>query len=112
MSTRIVGRDLARRHRVLEPARRRFVPVVLALGVVAGLGVAALRIDLIRVRYGLADALAEEKALLEERRAALALLRERRDPAQLARLARERGFVRPARIVDLSRAPRDSGQRP
>jgi hypothetical protein len=97
----LVGRDLAR-SRVLERGRRRLFPFALAGLVIAALGVAALRIDLIRMRYGLADAMAEERALLEQRRVALLELRRQRDPARLTDLARRRGFERPARIVDLS----------
>jgi hypothetical protein len=96
----MVGRDLAR-SRVLERGRRRLLPFALAGLVIAALGVAALRIDLIRMRYGLADAMAEEKALLEQRRVALLELRRQRDPGRLTDLARRRGFERPARIVDL-----------
>ena len=52
--------------RQTEPAqKRRWLPLALAGFLLAGLAVAALRVDLIRVRYGLADAVREEKALLE-----------------------------------------------
>ena len=45
-----------------------------------------------------------ERALLEERRAVLAKVRELREPSRLAKLAAERGFVRPERIRTLSAA--------
>ncbi len=67
--------------------------VALALGV--ALGVAALRIDLIRTRYALADAMEREASLLAEQRELIARQRQLRDPTVLARLAQERGF-RPA----------------
>ncbi len=92
----------------------RWAPLAIALGLLAALSVAALRVDLIRSRYGLAEALEREKALLEQRRVALANVRTRRDPGRLARLAEKRGFVRPARIVDLPVAPPTpaAGERP
>lgn len=102
----LVGSDLAR-PRALGPRRRRLLPVALAVALLAALTVAALRIDLIRVRYGLGDALRQEKALLEEHRQALARLRALRDPARLGRLAADRGLGRPDRLIELpARAPR------
>ena len=83
----------------------RWAPLAIALSLLAALAVAALRVDLIRSSYGLAEALEREKALLEERRVALADMRTLRDPGRLARIAEQRGFVRPARIVDLPVAP-------
>jgi hypothetical protein len=100
------GRERARLH-----GWRRLLPLALAGFLLAALAVAALRIDLIRVRYGLADALREEKTLVEEQRQALAALRTLRDPARLGRLAAERGLGRPARIIDLTSDPR-AGARP
>jgi hypothetical protein len=95
-----------------EPAeKRRWLPLAITGLLLTGLAVAALRIDLIRVRYGLADAVREEKALLEERRQALARMRTLRDPLRLARLAADRGLSRPERIVDLPAAP-ERGTRP
>jgi hypothetical protein len=76
-------------------------PAALSIAVLAALGVAALRVDLIRVRYGLADAVRQERALLEERRAVLAQVRALREPSRLAKLAKQRGFVRPERIRTL-----------
>jgi hypothetical protein len=83
----------------------RWAPVAIAACLLAALSVAALRVDLIRLRYGLARALERERALLEERRDLLATMGGLRDPSRLARAAQERGFVRPKRIVDLPQAP-------
>lgn len=96
----LVGRDLAPA-RWLVPRERRTLPLLVAGVVLAALALAALRIDLIRVRYGLAEAVSEQKALLEERRTLVARVRTLRDPARLARLARERGFVQPERVIEL-----------
>ena len=98
--------------RQTEPAeKRRWLPLAIAGCLLAGLAVAALRVDLIRVRYGLADAVHEEKALLEKKRQALARVLTLRDPLRLARLAADRGLARPERIVDLPAAS-EQGTRP
>lgn len=93
----LVGRTLSR-GRPMSRSARRAVTLLLATALIAALGVAALRIDLIRVRYGLASAVREEKALLQERREAVARVRALRDPTRLQEIARERGFVRPSLI--------------
>ena len=100
-NAQLIGRDLARM-RVLVPRRRRFAPLALLGTMLAALGLAALRIDLIRVRYGLAEAVREEKGLLEEHRAVRARLGTLRDPTRLARLAAELQLARPERVVELS----------
>ena len=97
----LVGRDITTAS-ALPRAMRRIVPAAITIAVVAALGVAALRVDLIRVRYGLADAVRQERALLDERRAVLAEVRALREPSRLAKLAKERGFVRPERIRTLT----------
>lgn len=107
----LVGRDMARRDRVAG-RRIRVNPALLAVALAVALAIAALRIDLIRVRYGLAEALGQEKALLEERREAVARLRELRDPARLARLAGEYDLTRAALIVDLPPLPAVGGAPP
>ena len=89
------------RARSAVAARPRGTALAIGIAVLAALGVAALRSDGIHVRYGLADAVRQERELLEERRVAVARLRALRDPARLALLAREQGFVRPARIRTL-----------
>ena len=55
------GRDFAQR-RAARPALSRALPALLAGVVLAALALAALRVDLIRVRYGLGQAMREEKA--------------------------------------------------
>ena len=68
---------------------------LLVLALLVALGVASLRIDLIRIRYALARATADETRLIEEQHALIVKKLEGRDPTELATLARERGF-RPA----------------
>jgi hypothetical protein len=96
----LVGRDLAR-VRFAGRGPSRLLPVLLVGGLAAGLSLAALRIDNLRLGYALGEALQDEKALLEERRVVSARLEELRNPARLAKLARERGLARAARIIEL-----------
>ncbi len=79
----------------------RGLPVLLVGGLLAGLSLAALRIDILRLGYAVADAVAEEKALLEERGSLTARVQALRDPARLASLAQERGLARPTRVIEL-----------
>ncbi len=77
------------------PARAQRLLPLLVLALIAALGVSALRIDLIRVRYAMASALVEEEALISEQRRLIVRRRQLRDPFKLAVEARARGF-RPA----------------
>jgi hypothetical protein len=74
---------------------------LLVVALVAALGVAALRIDLIRARYAVAAAMEMEQALLEEQRALIVRKRQMRDPVELAVQARARGFRPPSRVFSL-----------
>jgi hypothetical protein len=85
-----IGADLAH---LGERAPARTVVPLLSLALLVALGVAALRIDLIRTRYALAEAMAEERRLIEEQRTLTVDLRRLRDPAVLAGLGHARGFV-------------------
>ena len=78
------------------------LPFFLICGaLIAALGVGALRIDLIRTRYAMASALAEEKALIAEQRRLIVRRRQLRDPVELAVQARARGFQPAAGILSL-----------
>ena len=70
---------------------RRLLPL-LALALIAALGISALRIDLIRTRYAMASVMAEEQLLIEEQRNLIVRRRQLRDPVELAVQARARGF--------------------
>jgi hypothetical protein len=100
----LVGRDLA----APAPARhaRAFGPVVVAAALLAGLAVAAIRNEQLRLRYELTAAMQQERDLLQQRRALTARVLALRDPDRLARLARQRGFVRPAHVRELAGDPR------
>ncbi len=94
-----VGRDMTADNR--SRRSRQLVPALVIGCLIAGLGIAWLRVDLIRVRYGLADALHQLKLLLELLREIRARLRALRDPTRLAQLAKRYGLARPVRIIDL-----------
>lgn len=83
------------------PLRARVLLPILLTALLVSLGIASLRIDLLRVRYALAAATLEEQRLLDESRTLTAQVRRLRDPYHLALQARELGFVRPARLIDL-----------
>jgi len=83
------------------PRRIRQLLPLLILALIAALGVSALRIDLIRTRYAMADALAQEKALIAEQRDLIVRRRQLRDPVELATQARARGFRPPAQMLTL-----------
>ncbi len=99
----LAGEDGSRHTRKLLP--------LLALALIAALGVAVLRIDLIRIRYAMASVVERETELLEEQRALTVRRRQLRDPTELAVQARARGF-RPPRQVFVLREPRPEGALP
>lgn len=107
----LVGRDLARM-RGGAGSRARGLPVLLIGGLLAGLSLAALRIDILRLGYAVADAVAEEKALMEERGALTARVQALRDPARLAGLAPARGLARPTRVIELQQTDVVAGSQP
>jgi len=107
----LIGRDIAGTPLRSRP-RSRLFPVALVGALIAALCLAALRVDLIRQRYDLAEAMKTEKQLLERKRLLTAQSRRLRDPARLSRLAAERGFVRPDRLIDIEPVDVAAGPRP
>lgn len=107
----LVGRDLARVRLSPGPAPRPLAALLIG-ALIAGMGLAALRIDILRLRYALAEAVESEKTLLENQRVWTAKKESLRDPARLLELARERGFERPTRVIDLAPVQVASGRRP
>jgi len=90
-----IGVDFARL--TTAPRSRTWLPL-LVLALAVALGIAALRIDLIRTRYALMDTMKQEQMLIEAQRALIVDKLRLRDPAALATLAEARGY-RPAEIV-------------
>ncbi len=95
-----IGRDLSRRHRRMHRERRRVAPLVVG-ALLAALTLAAVRIEVIRLRYDLADAVSEEKALLEQHRALTFEVRALRNPIRLSEFAERMGLGQPARVVEI-----------
>lgn len=99
----LVGRDFGRPRRTARRASRSrsgWLPV-LAACLVAALGLAALRVHVLRLRYELGEIVREETQLLERQRAATVAVRELRDPRRLRRLADELGLGPPERVITL-----------
>lgn len=94
----LIGLDVSGRRRT---ARLRVGWPVVVVALLLALGLTALRIDLIRMRYALANALESEQALLEQQRMLTVEMRTLRDPSGLASRARELGFVHPERVIHL-----------
>jgi hypothetical protein len=100
----VAGRDVS----TPAPPRRRFAwPRPAALGTVAAgavcaaLLLVALRMDSIRLRYALADAVRVEQELLDQQRRLTVQVRHLRDPRRLEALAGELGLAPAACLIDL-----------
>ena len=87
---------------------RQMLPA-LAATVIVALGMAALRVDLIRARYETGMDYSMEPRLSREIARLTARMRELRDPAHLGELADRLGFLPPERLIDL---PLNSKQDP
>lgn len=99
------GRDELRRDwsTPRRRARRRLAWAPLfAVAVVSLLGLAALRVSILRTRYALGAALQHETELRTRERSAAVASREQRDPHKLRELATRLGFARPERVIDLA----------
>jgi len=77
------------------------IPALFAAVIVA-LGMAALRIDLIRARYETGKGYTEERRLNQKIAGLTARMRELRDPVDLGQVARQRGFIPPELLIDLA----------
>ena len=99
----LVGRDFARVRAIGRLSTRRIAWLV-SVAFACALGLAALRIDILRVRYALGEAIAEEKALVQQQRQQIAALEGLRHPSRLVDLAHERGFAPPEHMIDLRSA--------
>jgi hypothetical protein len=97
----LVGRDLAESPRRARSRARLRLPIALG-AIVAALLLVTLRVEILRLRYALAEVAGQEEELLERSRQATVRVRELRDPARLRKLATERGFGRPERVIALA----------
>jgi hypothetical protein len=96
----LVGRDFADPPRRVRSRARLRLPIAVGT-LLAALLLVTLRVHILRVRYALAEVASQEEALLEQKRQMTVRVRELRDPARLRRLAAERGFGRPERVLTL-----------
>ncbi|MCH8890771.1 MAG: hypothetical protein IH827_06820 [Myxococcales bacterium] len=105
----LIGRDLA-----IDAPRSRLpiwlIPGIAVGGVFAALAIAHVRVELIGQGYKRYSAVERLQALEEEKRNLTAHVRELRDPARLAKLAREMGLSRPDHVIAL--APPGNEPRP
>ena len=111
MSRKLQPRDARGRRRRRERRRRLLVAAGIAGALVAALALASLRLEIFRLRYALAEAVAVEQELLERRRALVVEVARLRDPRRLRRIARERGFGLPERVIQLEASGAPSTQR-
>lgn len=104
--TRIAAPSLLMRRegpgsRWVGPRLRRLLPALLVGALLAALALAALRVDGIRVRYALGEAMRQEQTLLDERARLTADVRALRDPSRLAGFATRMGFEHPEHVVEV-----------
>ena len=96
----LIGIDMAPASRPFR-RRTRLAAPVLALVIGTALGLAVLRIDVIRTGYALTETHREEQQLREDLRSLTVSMRRLRAPSILTEHARELGFVRPQHVIEL-----------
>jgi hypothetical protein len=101
----LIGRDLASRP---SPAKRRSLAPLVIAALVCAFCLVALRTDIVRMRYALGKELSHERALLETQRKLTIEAEHLRNAARIGERARELGFARPERIIDLPAVPEPS----
>ena len=100
----VTGRDVSSSEpprRILPGIRPAALSVVATGAVCAALLLVALRMDSVRLRYALADAVRAEQELLDEQRSLTVEVRQLRDPRRLEGLGRELGLAPAACTIDL-----------
>jgi hypothetical protein len=105
----LVGRDFARVRAPGRPSAHRIAWLV-GVAFACALALAALRIDILRVRYALGEAIREEKALVQEQRQQTAVLEGLRNPSRLVDAAQRLGLAPPERVIDLRAGSRRAGE--
>jgi hypothetical protein len=98
----------------LTRPRSSSIGAILAAILAGALFLVVLRTELLHLRYAVADAVAEEQKLSEQKRSLTVAMRQLRDPGLLNRRARELGFGQPERVIELSADPslRPASRRP
>jgi hypothetical protein len=108
----LVGVDFARVRVSGRSRRRLWLPAVLLGALVAAMGLAQLRLEILRLRYALGDATVELQALREERSRLSARLEGLRSPERLTKLARAHGLAPATRVIELDAPVSAPGPRP
>ena len=101
----VTGRDVSKAEpprRWLPGIRPASLGVVAAGAVCAALLLVALRMDSVRLRYALADAVRAEQELLDEQRSLTVEVRQLRDPRRLEGIGRELGLAPADCTIDLN----------
>jgi hypothetical protein len=98
----LIGLDVAQPPSRL---RTRSWAGVVAAAVAGMMFLAVLRVDVIRMRFSVAQAFEEELRLEEVKRELTVEMRRLRDPATLVERAAELGFRRAERLIDVGAAP-------
>jgi hypothetical protein len=107
----LVGVDFAR-VRVAARRRRPWLPVALIGALLAALGLAALRVQILRMRYALGEATVEIEALREQRSRVTAELERLRGPDHLVAQARRHGLGPALRVIEIEPTRTASVSRP
>jgi hypothetical protein len=94
----LIGLDVSRTPIRLKT--RSWVPLA-AAALAGALLLAVLRVDVIRIRFGLAESLEEEIRLEGLKRQLTVEMRQLRDPAVLSRRAQDLGFQRAEQLIEL-----------
>ncbi len=94
----LIGLDMAATRKKRRDTA--WVPVVATI-VLGGLLLVGLRMDVVRMRYAAAEAVALENQLLDEQRAMTVDLLRLREPTLLAEHAHKLGFATPDRVIHL-----------
>ena len=105
----LVGRDFARMRGTARLSTRRIAWLV-AIAFTCALGLAALRIDILRLRYALGEALGAEKSLVQQERQQTASLEGLRNPSRLVEVAQRLGFAPPQHVIDLRKSSRSEAK--
>ena len=110
----LIGIDMAPTRRT---ARHRMAfPAMVGL-VIGALLIAGQRMDVVRMRYAIAEAVTLERQLLEEKSRLTVSLRHLREPKLLSERAVQLGFAKPDRLINLVQSipatrPVGAGPRP
>ncbi len=97
----LVGTDL-RAPRGRSRAWQRLATALIVLGLGSALILTSLRTDIVRMQYDLAEAGKQERKLLDLQSRLTVKHRQLLAPGRLKAIAREYGFVRPGRVIELA----------